>query len=171
MTPGSTTATWLAVSISRIASIRSKETTIPPDTGMAAPESPVPEPRAVSGTRSATAACTTAATSSAVPGRTTRRRRTASLPRDSSWVTSSSTRAPTSTWAAPTRSISRSSITGERALWSSVTLLHDDRTLARAGPERLPEWAPAPRVGRLARCPRCPACPVCVRWSSRSTTP
>ncbi len=51
--------------------MRSNETTMPSGSGMAAPDRPVPLPRAVTGTRSSFATRRTAATSSVVPGRTT----------------------------------------------------------------------------------------------------
>ena len=50
VTPGSTTATWFSVSISRIRFMRSKASRMPSATGTAAPESPVPLPRATTGT-------------------------------------------------------------------------------------------------------------------------
>ena len=64
--------------------MRSKETTTPPATGIDAPESPVPEPRAVIGTPSSRAAVTMAATSAVEAGRATASGRTASRPSDSS---------------------------------------------------------------------------------------
>lgn len=68
VTPGWTTATWFAVSTSSTAFIRSNEITRPFSRGRAAPESPVPEPRAVTGTPCSPAALSSPATSSALPG-------------------------------------------------------------------------------------------------------
>ncbi len=68
VTPGSTTATWFSVSISRMRAIRSKASRIPSATGTAAPDSPVPLPRATTGTRCSVASRSTSATSSVVPG-------------------------------------------------------------------------------------------------------
>ena len=90
--------------------MRSKETTTPPSTGTAAPDSPVPEPRAVSGIPSSAAAVTTAATSAVEPGRTTAAGRTGATVSDSSWHRSSPTASPWSTCAAPTRPARRSPI-------------------------------------------------------------
>ena len=70
MTPGSTTATWFSVSISRMRFIRSKASRIPSATGTAAPESPVPLPRAITGTRCSVATRSTSTTSSVEPGST-----------------------------------------------------------------------------------------------------
>ena len=70
-TPGSTTATMLAVSISRMLFIRSSARTMPPQTGTAPPERPVPPPRGVTGMRARLASFMIAAISSAVRGRTT----------------------------------------------------------------------------------------------------
>ena len=110
MTPGWTTATWLAVSISSMTAMRSKETTIPPSTGIDAPDNPVPEPRAVTGTPSSAATRTTAATSSVVAGRATARGRTGVRPSPSSWQRSSETAPPTSTWSGPQMAANRSVI-------------------------------------------------------------
>lgn len=68
MTPGWTTATWLPVSISSTEFIRSNETTSPPSTGRAAADSPLPDPRAVTGMPSAAAIFSSSETSSAVAG-------------------------------------------------------------------------------------------------------
>ena len=64
--------------------MRSKETTMPPATGTEAPDSPVPDPRAVTGMPSSAAALTMAATWSVVDGRATASGRTGSTPRASS---------------------------------------------------------------------------------------
>src|SRR3546814_11561291 len=63
VTPGCTTATWLSRSSSTMSAMRSKDTTIPSACGMQAPDSPVPEPRAVTGTPCSLAQVTTAARS------------------------------------------------------------------------------------------------------------
>ncbi len=86
VTPGSTTATWFSVSISRMRFIRSNETTIPSSRGTQAPDRPVAEPRAVTGIPISFAIRRTAATSAAVPGRTTAAGRRAATVSASSWV-------------------------------------------------------------------------------------
>lgn len=68
VTPGWTTATWLVTSTSSTAFIRSKETSSPSARGIAAPDKPVPEPRAVTGTWLSEAILSSRATSSAVAG-------------------------------------------------------------------------------------------------------
>ena len=71
MTPGSTTANWLAGSMVLMAVIRSVERTTQPSTALAPPDSPVPAPRVTSGVPVAAQADTTSATSAVVRGRTT----------------------------------------------------------------------------------------------------
>ena len=71
MTPGSTTAIWLAGSIVLMAVISSVERTTQPSTALAPPDSPVPAPRVTSGVPVAAQADTTSATSAVVRGRTT----------------------------------------------------------------------------------------------------
>ena len=71
MTPGSTTAIWLAGSMVLMAVIRSVDRTTQPSTALAPPESPVPAPRVTSGVPVAAQADTTSATSAVVRGRTT----------------------------------------------------------------------------------------------------
>ena len=51
--------------------MRSNDTTMPSARGTAAPDRPVPLPRAVTGTRCSFATRSTAATSAVLPGRTT----------------------------------------------------------------------------------------------------
>ena len=68
VTPGWTTATWLVVSTSRTAFIRSKEISSPSSRGRAAPDRPLPDPRAVTGTPCSEAAISSCETSSAVAG-------------------------------------------------------------------------------------------------------
>ena len=85
VTPGCTTATWFAPSISRTRFIRSNDTTRPPLAGTAAPDSPVPEPRAVTRSPCAPATRSTAATSAVLPGRTTNAGAVAATVRLSSW--------------------------------------------------------------------------------------
>jgi hypothetical protein len=58
----------LVVSTSRTAFIRSKEINSPSARGIAAPDRPVPDPRAVTGTLLAVAVWRSRATSSAVDG-------------------------------------------------------------------------------------------------------
>jgi hypothetical protein len=70
-TPGSTVTMKFSRSISTMAPMRSNDTTIPPSTGMQAPDNPVPDPRAVTGTLCRPATRSTAATSAVVPGSTT----------------------------------------------------------------------------------------------------
>ena len=86
VTPGSTTATWFSVSISRIRFMRSKASRMPSATGTAAPESPVPLPRATTGTPCSLATLSTSDTSSVEPGRTTARGTTGTVVSASSWV-------------------------------------------------------------------------------------
>jgi len=62
---------WLAPSISSTRFIRSNDTTSPPAAGTAAPDNPVPAPRAVTLSPWAPATRSTAATSAVLPGRTT----------------------------------------------------------------------------------------------------
>src|SRR5207302_1657359 len=72
MTPGCTTARRFGTSISRMRAIRANETTTPPSTGIAPPESPVPAPRGTIGT-----ACSwqnRAELGAALPAESTRRR-------------------------------------------------------------------------------------------------
>src|SRR5439155_5255809 len=69
-TPGSTSAALDSVSISRMRRSRAVETTTPPG-AIAPPASPVPAPRATSGTSARAHAATTAAVSAAVPGAAT----------------------------------------------------------------------------------------------------
>ena len=90
------------MSISRIRHIRSNDTTTPPATGMHAPDSPVPDPRPVTGIPWAPAHPTMATTSAVEPGRTTARGRTGEADRASSWVSSSLMSHPESMLAAPT---------------------------------------------------------------------
>ena len=71
ITPGSTTAIWLARSIVLMAVISSVERTTQPSTALAPPDSPVPAPRVTSGVAVAAQADTTSATSAVVAGRTT----------------------------------------------------------------------------------------------------
>lgn len=68
VTPGWTTATWLVTSTSSTAFMRSNEISRPSARGIAAPDRPVPEPRAVTGTWFSVAALSSCATSSAVAG-------------------------------------------------------------------------------------------------------
>ena len=72
-TPGSTTATRLTGSTSRILFSRVKARTREPSRATAPPESPVPAPRGVTGTPRRFAALTTSATSSVEPGTATAR--------------------------------------------------------------------------------------------------
>ncbi len=58
---------------------------MPPWVGMQAPDSPVPLPRAVTGTRASSARRRMAATSAVVAGRTTASGRTGTAVRASSW--------------------------------------------------------------------------------------
>jgi hypothetical protein len=66
--------------------MRSNDTTRPSGRGMHAPDSPVPAPRAVSGTWWSPASRTTVATSAAVVGSTTAAGRTGMAVRASSWL-------------------------------------------------------------------------------------
>jgi hypothetical protein len=77
---------WFSISISRICVMRSNEMTMPPRRGMHAPDSPVPLPRAVTGTPSSAASRTMPATSSVVVGRTTKSGRTQVAVSASSWA-------------------------------------------------------------------------------------
>ncbi|OLT09769.1 hypothetical protein BJF78_06050 [Pseudonocardia sp. CNS-139] len=70
-TPGCTTASRSAGSISTIARIRSVESTTHPSTALAPPDRPVPAPRGTSGRRCRAQARTTSATSAVLRGRTT----------------------------------------------------------------------------------------------------
>ncbi len=74
-----------ALSISRTRFSRSNEITSPPRRGIAAPDKPVPEPRAVTGSPRSLATCSTAATSPVLPGRTTNAGSPGVRPRASSW--------------------------------------------------------------------------------------
>ena len=71
MTPGSTTAIWLAGSTALMAVMSSVDRTTQPSTALAPPDSPVPAPRVTSGVPVAAQADTTSATSAVVRGRTT----------------------------------------------------------------------------------------------------
>ena len=86
VTPGSTTATWFSVSISRIRFMRSKASKMPSATGTAAPERPVPLPRATTGTLCSLASRRTSDTSSVDPGSTRARGTTGTVVSASSWV-------------------------------------------------------------------------------------
>ena len=86
VTPGSTTATWFAVSISTMRRMRSKASRIPSATGTAAPESPVPLPRATTGTPCELATRSTSDTSPVEPGMTTASGTTGTVVSASSWV-------------------------------------------------------------------------------------
>ena len=86
VTPGSTTATWFSVSISTIRFMRSKASRMPSAAGTAAPESPVPLPRATTGTPCSPASCNTEDTSLVEPGMTTASGTTGTVVRASSWV-------------------------------------------------------------------------------------
>ena len=70
---------------------------MPSARGVAAPDNPVPEPRAVTGTPSCAATRTTPATSAVPAGRTTASGRTATPVSASSWVYSSGIASPVST--------------------------------------------------------------------------
>jgi hypothetical protein len=61
---------WLSRSTSRIRFIRERTISTPSSTGSAPPDRPEPAPRATNGTPARAHAATTAATSSALPGRT-----------------------------------------------------------------------------------------------------
>ncbi len=86
VTPGSTTATWFSVSISRIRFMRSKASRMPSATGTAAPDSPVPLPRATTGTPCSLASFSTSDTSSVEPGMTRASGTTGTVVSASSWV-------------------------------------------------------------------------------------
>jgi hypothetical protein len=86
VTPGWTTATWFSVSISSTLFMRSNDTTMPSWRGLAAPDRPVPLPRAVTGVPVSVASARTAATCSAVSGRTTWAGVFGSADSVSSWV-------------------------------------------------------------------------------------
>ena len=73
MTPGWTTATWFAASISSIASIRSNEMTSPSGVGVQPPDRPVAPPRAVTPDVLLVARTEHAATSAVVAGTDDRR--------------------------------------------------------------------------------------------------
>jgi hypothetical protein len=75
-----------SVSISTMRVMRSNDTTIPPSAGMHAPDSPVPDPRAVTGTPWRSATPSTAATSPVVDGSTTATGLTGVAVSASSWV-------------------------------------------------------------------------------------
>ena len=77
---------WFSVSSSSTLFMRSKDTRIDASPGVAAPERPVPDPRAVTGMRSASAKRRTSATSWVLSGQTTTAGVTASTVRHSSWV-------------------------------------------------------------------------------------
>jgi hypothetical protein len=76
---------WFAASISSTWFIRSNDTTSPPAAGTAAPDSPVPEPRAVTRSPWAPATFSTPATSAVLPGLTTNAGAVAATVRLSSW--------------------------------------------------------------------------------------
>ncbi len=71
MTPGSTIARWLSGSMAMMRRIREVTISTPSVRPSAPPDSPVPLPRATNGTPAPAHTRTTAATCSAVRGRTT----------------------------------------------------------------------------------------------------
>ena len=71
MSPGCTTARRFATSISRMRAMRANDTTTPPSTGIAPPDSPVPAPRGTIGTWCSWQKRASAATSPVSLGRTT----------------------------------------------------------------------------------------------------
>jgi hypothetical protein len=70
VTPGSTQIRWFSRSTSSTRFMRETTISTPSSIGSAPPDSPEPAPRATHGTPARAQACTTACTSSAVPGRT-----------------------------------------------------------------------------------------------------
>ena len=94
--PGSTTATWQAVSTS-IAVIRSRLTTIPPSTALDPPDNPLPAPRGTTGTPCSAAHRTAVCTCSASSARTTATGVPASGSWDLSWRYFSTRSASTTT--------------------------------------------------------------------------